>query len=153
MDHSILNMKKFRKLKVIMILIGMLQRSAGTIVWIWYSLSSVCHVFLVISFLCWSKMLLLDLKDLNTLMYYVTPPFKKYKTLAKLQKFCIQKTIFLVYRQHNLPNYCTKMTLSVLHCIKCIGAESSAMLSQAVKCSLFRLSTVQRKTVQCIFLG
>ena len=122
-----------------MILIGMLQRSAGTIVWIWYSLSSVCHVFLVISFLCWSKMLLLDLKDLNTLMYNVTPPFKKYKTLAKFQKFCIQKTIFLVYRQHNLPNYCTKMS--------CIA--SSALGLRAVQCWARQWSAVCFGLVQC----
>ena len=47
-------------------------------------------------------------------MRYVTPALKKYVTLTKNQKYCIQKTIFMMHRRQTVPNYCTKLTLTAM---------------------------------------
>ena len=49
----------------------MCLQNAWRVVSIWYTLSSVPHVFWIISFLCWSNMLILDPEDFNTLDFFL----------------------------------------------------------------------------------
>ena len=85
---------------------------------VWYTLSCVPHVFWIFSFLCWSNMLLLNPKYLNTqdIVYAIciSLPLKKYWTPTKYPPQKIGKTFFMSYRRQSVPKHCTKLTLSAL---------------------------------------
>ena len=124
-----------------------LDFTIGRVASIWYTLSPVPHVFWILSFLCWSNLLLLNPKDLYTLNIFNMlshHSLNKYIFLQQnTKKYCVRKTIFMRYWRQSVSKHCTKLTLSALYCkvpnwtlLYCTALHSTVLHCSVLYCNV-----------------